>query len=243
MMDIIPAIDLINGKCVRLIEGDYSRKTEYSDNPVELAQSFESFGIKRLHVVDLEGARLSRPVHIEQLKLICSATKLSIDFGGGIREAEHIEKILAAGATQVNLGSMAVNQPDTVKDWIKIFGAEKFFMGADVLDGFIATKAWSEKSVLSVNTFIQTWIDQGVNSFFSTDVRKDGRLEGPSLGLYKSLVKSFPELEIVASGGVSCLRDIQDLDKTGVGGVIVGKALFENRIQLSELKPWIQNVG
>jgi len=243
MMEIIPAIDLMNGQCVRLVEGDYSQKTEYSDNPIAVAQSFESAGIRRLHIVDLEGARKAKPVHLELLKKLCKETSLTIDFGGGIRTAKQIEDVLESGANQVSLGSMAVNEPELLRNWISLFGADKFFLGADVLDGYIAINAWSEKSDLPVESFIQTWMDQGIKSFFSTDVRKDGRLEGPAVDLYASLIKQFPEIILVASGGVSRVEDLQNLDATGVFGVIIGKAFYENRIETNDLKPWINYVG
>lgn len=243
MMEIIPAIDLISGQCVRLVEGDYSQKTEYSDNPVAMAQSFEAAGIRRLHVVDLEGARQAATVHLRLLTQLCSETSLIIDFGGGIRTAKQVEEILEAGASQVSLGSMAVNEPDLLRSWISLFGPEKFFLGADVLDGFIAIKAWSEQSDLSVETFLQTWMDQGVKSFFSTDVRKDGRLEGPAIELYSSLFEQFPDIDLVASGGVSKVEDLTSLEETGVCGVIIGKAFYENRIEMNDLKPWLDYAG
>lgn len=239
MMEIIPAIDLIGQKCVRLIEGDFARKTEYSDDPVAQALSFQDYGVTRLHVVDLEGAKSSSPKHLKVLEKICSSTNLIVDFGGGVREAKDVEAILSAGARMVSLGSVAVKDPGKVEGWITSFGADKFFLGADVLRGMIATDAWQNVSSISVNSFIQSWIDRGIKSFFSTDVTKDGKLEGPAFELYDTLVSKFPEIELVASGGVSEIGELPRLAESGVSGVIIGKAIYEGRISMNQLKPWL----
>lgn len=243
MMEIIPAIDLYNGSCVRLVEGDYQQKTEYPGDPVEQALAFQALGVKRLHVVDLEGAQKGQPVHTDTLSRICQATSMKIDFGGGIRTANQVEELLKAGAYQISLGSIAVQNPSLVAQWIGHFGPDRFFLGADVLDGFIATQAWTKKTALPVEEFIQGWKEQGIENFFSTDVRKDGRLEGPALDLYRQLLESFPDIRLVASGGVASVSDLEELSLTGVAGVIIGKALYENRITMDELKPWIKDVS
>ncbi len=238
-MQIIPAIDLIDHKCVRLIQGDYEQKTEYSSDPVAQAKEFEQAGIARLHVVDLEGARNSKPVHIDLLTRMCHETNLRIDFGGGVRNTSDVKSIIEAGAAMISIGSIAVDDPEKVIEWIDLFGADKFFMGADLKDGKIATHAWKNQSAYTAEEFIRKWNHYGISNFFSTDVSRDGKLEGPAIDLYKGLISLFPNLNVVASGGVSSLNDLFSLTKTGVSGVIVGKAIYEGRIKLNELKPWL----
>jgi phosphoribosylformimino-5-aminoimidazole carboxamide ribotide isomerase len=238
-MQIIPAIDLIDHKCVRLIQGDYEQKTEYSNDPVAQAKEFEQAGITRLHVVDLEGARNSKPAHVDLVARMCHETKLKIDFGGGVRNTSDVKIIIEAGAAMISIGSIAVDDPEKVIEWIDLFGADKFFIGADVKDGKIATHAWKNQSAYTAEEFISKWNHFGISNFFSTDVSRDGKLEGPAIDLYKRLISLFPNLNIVASGGVSSLNDLFSLADTGVSGVIVGKAIYEGRIKLNELKPWL----
>ena len=239
MIDLIPAIDIINGSCVRLVEGDFDRKTDYGHDPVMMTKFFEGAGFKRLHVVDLEGARSGSPIHIPLLKRMANDRKITIDFGGGVREADQVEEILKAGAKQVSIGSIAVKDPDKVVEWIQKFGPESFLLGADIKDGKIATNAWMETSSLTIDEFLSTWIEKGIKQFFCTDVSRDGKLQGPALDLYKKIKKDFPEIYIVASGGVSNVGDIQELDDAGIDAVIFGKAYYEGRITINELSKWL----
>ncbi len=239
MIDLIPAIDIINGSCVRLVEGDFDRKTDYGKNPVEMAKWFADAGFKRLHVVDLDGARTGKPVHISLLEQMAKETRLEIDFGGGVREAGQVEKILNAGAKQVSIGSIAVKDPDMVSSWIEKYGSEVFFLGADIKNDKIATNAWSETSEYGVNEFIAAWAVKGIRCFFCTDVRRDGKLEGPAIELYREIKKEFPEIYLTASGGVSQVSDIQELEDAGIDAVIFGKAFYEGRINIDELSNWL----
>ncbi len=239
MIDLIPAIDIINGSCVRLVEGDFARKTDYGHDPVEMARSFEKAGFKRLHVVDLDGARSGCPVHIPLLKNIANGSNLHIDFGGGVRDESQVEEILDAGAKQVSIGSIAVKDSEKVAGWIKKYGSDVFFLGADIKNDKIATNAWSQTSEYSVDEFITAWVEKGINRFFCTDVSRDGKLQGPAIELYTRIKKKYPKIYLVASGGVSRVRDIQDLEDAGIDAVIFGKAFYEGKITIDELIKWI----
>jgi len=234
-MKIIPAIDIIEGKAVRLTQGDYNQKTEYNNDPVAVAKAFESVGIEKLHVVDLEGAKASKSVNLATLKAITTATSLSVDFGGGVKSNESILKVLEAGADQVTAGSIAVKDKALVQTWIKEYGAEKIILGADVKDGKIAINGWQEDSGIDLFGFLAEYIDLGISYCICTDVSKDGLLQGPSFELYQKLMVEFPNLKLIASGGVSSMDDLRQLETMGIYGTIVGKAYYEGRISLEEL--------
>ena len=234
-MIIIPAIDIIDGKAVRLTQGDYNRKTEYANDPVLVAKQFEAAGIKQLHVVDLEGAKASKPVNLETLKAITSETDLLVDFGGGIKSDESLQKVLVAGAHQITEGSIAVKNSALVKSWITEYGADKIILGADVKDEKIAINGWQEDSGLDLFKFLEEYIALGITHCICTDVSKDGLLQGPSFELYGKIQKQFPGLKLIASGGVSSMEDLRALQAMGVYGTIVGKAYYEGRVSLEEL--------
>ena len=234
-MDIIPAIDIIDGKCVRLSEGDYQRKTVYHENPLEIAKDFEANGISRLHLVDLDGAKAKKVVNLAILESIASYTSLQIDFGGGVRSSTDLKMVFDAGANQVTAGSVAVKDPLLFEAWLEEFGAEKIILGADVRDGKVAISGWQERSEWELNDFIEHFSQKGVQRVICTDVGRDGLLQGPAIELYTELTRDFPKLSIIASGGVSNLSDLEELARTGVTGVIVGKAIYEGRISLQEL--------
>jgi len=238
-MQIIPAIDIIDGKCVRLTQGDYSQKTIYNENPLEVALEFESIGIKRLHLVDLDGAKLGKVVNYKVLEKIANKTKLSIDFGGGIKTAEDIETVFNYGSDIATIGSIAVKNKEMFFSWIKKYGTEKIFLGADVKDEKIAIGGWLETTNVSIYDFIEENLNQGVLNVFCTDISKDGLLQGPSIELYKNMLTKFPQLNLTASGGVSQLSDLEGLKKIGCAGAIVGKAIYEGRITMSELKTFL----
>lgn len=234
-MKIIPAIDIIEGKAVRLTQGDYSQKTEYNDDPVAVAKAFESVGIDRLHVVDLEGAKASKPVNLSTLEAITSSTNLSVDFGGGVKSNESLQQVLDAGADQVTAGSIAVKDKGLVKTWIETYGADKIILGADVKDEKIAINGWQEDSGIDLFEFLSEYIELGISYCICTDVSKDGLLQGPSFELYQKMQAEFPNLKLIASGGVSSMEDLRRLEDMGVYGTIVGKAYYEGRISLKEL--------
>lgn len=235
-MEIIPAIDIIEGKCVRLTHGDYSKKKIYNEYPLEVALEFQDAGISRLHLVDLDGARAGSIKNWKVLEQIAGKTSLVIDFGGGIKSEEDVRIVFNSGATLATVGSMAVKEPEVFYDWIKNFGADNFFLGADVKNEMITISGWAENTELNVFDFIKEKMDQGINQIFCTDVSKDGALEGPSIELYRNIVQKFPQLHFVASGGVSNMEDIIQLQEAGCSGVIIGKAIYEGRILLSELQ-------
>ena len=234
-MEIIPAIDIIEGKCVRLTKGDYSQKKIYNEHPLEVARQFEDAGLKRLHLVDLDGARAGNVKNWKVLEAIAGKTGLQIDFGGGVTSEKDVRIIFDCGGTWVTIGSMAVKNETGFTNWLQQFGADKFILGADVKSEKIAIHGWTETTDIWVYDFIQQYVERGVKQVFCTDVARDGLLQGPSLDLYKSIVAKFPELYFIASGGVSGLKDLDDLREAGCKGVIVGKAIYEGRIQLSEL--------
>ncbi|MBU6261855.1 MAG: 1-(5-phosphoribosyl)-5-[(5-phosphoribosylamino)methylideneamino]imidazole-4-carboxamide isomerase [Bacteroidetes bacterium] len=235
-MQIIPAIDIIDGKCVRLTEGDYAQKTIYNENPLEVAKAFEAAGIQRLHLVDLDGAKAGAVKNWKVLETIALNTKLVIDFGGGIKTDEDVALVFERGATLATIGSIAVSNPALFLSWVDMYGADRFFLGADVKDNCIAVNGWMQTSSTNIETFIGDYLSKGITHIFCTDVSKDGRLEGPSTILYQSLIQAFPNLQLVASGGVSSLQDLEALDQIGCSGAIVGKAIYENRISLESLQ-------
>jgi phosphoribosylformimino-5-aminoimidazole carboxamide ribotide isomerase len=239
-MEIIPAIDLIDGKVVRLTEGDYSKKTEYASNPLDIAKQFEDAGLKRLHVVDLDGAKKGAVVNWKVLEDITAKTTMQVDFGGGVKQKTDVKRIMDAGARWVTIGSMAVKQPDVFGEWLDEYGPENFFLGADVRDGKIAVGGWLETTGLDVHEFIRQYTGQGLRYVFCTDISKDGKLEGPATSMYKELLERNSKIQLVASGGVTTMQDLHDLKEAGCHGAIVGKAIYENRISLQDLKNFNQ---
>jgi phosphoribosylformimino-5-aminoimidazole carboxamide ribotide isomerase len=235
-MQIIPAIDIIDGKCVRLTEGDYSQKKIYNEHPLEVAKQFEDAGLTRLHLVDLDGAKAGAVKNWKVLETIAGKTSLIIDFGGGIKKEDDVKIILNSGAALATVGSIAVKDEAEFVKWLLIFGADKFLLGADVKDEKIAINGWTEKTDIGIYDLIEKYIAHGVKQIFCTDVSKDGKLEGPSIELYKNIIAKFPELYFIASGGVSSIKDLEELQNIGCKAAIVGKAIYEGRIKLDELK-------
>ncbi|MBX9732658.1 MAG: 1-(5-phosphoribosyl)-5-[(5-phosphoribosylamino)methylideneamino]imidazole-4-carboxamide isomerase [Chitinophagaceae bacterium] len=235
-MQIIPAIDIINGKCVRLTQGDYTQMKVYNEDPVEVAKQFEDAGLQRLHLVDLDGAKAGAVKNWKVLENISRYTKLSIDFGGGIKQQSDLETVFNAGAAFATIGSLAVKSPETFKSWIDIYGAYKFLLGADVKDEKIAVSGWLETTDINLFDFITEYTSKGITQVFCTDISKDGKLEGPAVSLYEKVVNHFPDLHFIASGGVSSIEDIIQLKNIGCKGVIIGKAIYEGRITIEQLK-------
>ncbi len=238
-MDIIPAIDIINGKCVRLTQGDFNQQKQYNENPLEVAQLFESVGLKRLHLVDLDGARQKKIINHKVLENIAKHTKLKIDFGGGVQSDDDIKLAFDSGAAQVTGGSIAIRQPNLFEKWLQQYGEERIILGADVKDGKIAISGWQETSDISVTSFIQRYWQKGIKYVICTDVNKDGMLAGASVELYQQLRQDLPHIHLIASGGVSSLQDLINLKNIGMQGAIVGKAIYEYKINLEELKIFI----
>ena len=234
-MQIIPAIDIIEGKCVRLTEGDYAQKKIYNEDPLEVAKAFEGSGLMRLHLVDLDGAKSGQVVNWKVLEKIANQTQLKIDFGGGIKTEAILKTVLDTGATYATIGSLAVKSPEIFQEWIARFGAKVFMLGADVLDEKIAIGGWLEKTDISVFDFMKLYMDKGVKQIFCTDIKKDGKLQGPSIDLYQKILEQFSDLRLIASGGVSSLDDLIELEEIGCSAAIVGKAIYENKITISEL--------
>lgn len=234
-MQIIPAIDIIDGKCVRLTQGNYELKKIYNENPLEVAQQFEKAGFKRLHLVDLDGAKAGTVKNWKTLEDIANHTSLRIDFGGGIKSDSDVKLVFDSGAEFVSVGSIAIKNESELLRWLTEFGADKFLIGADVKEERIAISGWLETTDTNVYDFIEKYAARDITQFFCTDVSKDGKLEGPSLLLYKSILQRFPELHLIASGGISSMQDIEDLRRIGCSGAIVGKAIYEGRISLHEL--------
>lgn len=232
MIEIIPAIDIINRKCVRLTRGDYDSVTEYGGDPVEVARQFEAAGFKRLHLVDLDGARQGSIVNLDVLREICMSTRLLVDFGGGVKTGADIESVFKAGAAMVNVGSVAVKEPGVFLDWLDRYGPEKIILGADVKDGNIAVGGWLETSSTGLFDFLDYYVGRGVRKVICTDIMSDGTLEGPSVGLYRDILERFPGLELTASGGLGSLDDLRELHEAGIASVISGKAFYESRIPL-----------
>lgn len=235
MIELIPAIDIINGQCVRLTKGDYNQKTVYRDSPAQVAKEFEELGFKRLHVVDLDGAKSKHIVNESILKAITTQTQLSVDFGGGIKTDDDIEKAFAAGAAMVTVGSIAVTQPTLFIGWLKKYGAERMILGADVRNGKISINGWKEDSEEDLLPFLKKYIDAGVRNVLCTEISKDGTLQGPAIDLYQQIMKAYPQLHLIASGGISCIEDIHALEAAGIPAVVFGKAIYEGRIDLREL--------
>jgi phosphoribosylformimino-5-aminoimidazole carboxamide ribotide isomerase len=238
-MQIIPAIDIIDGKCVRLTQGDYDQKKIYNEHPLEVAKAFEDTGLQRLHLVDLDGAKAGAVKNWKVLETIANKTSLIIDFGGGLKKEDDVKVVFESGAAFATVGSIAVKDENEFIKWLSIFGANKFILGADVKDEKIAINGWLEKTNIWVYDFIEKYINHGVQQIFCTDVSKDGKLEGPAIDLDKNIISQFPKLNFIASGGVATVKDLEDLQKAGCKGAIVGKAIYENRIQVADLKFFI----
>ena len=237
-IELIPAIDIINGQCVRLTKGDYDQKTVYSDSPAKMAKSFETLGFQRLHVVDLDGAKSKHIVNDAVLKAITTETNLTVDFGGGIKTDEDIEKAFAAGAAMVTGGSIAVTNPDLFMDWLEKYGADRLILGADVRHGKISINGWKEDSNEDLLPFLKKYVDAGVKHVLCTEISKDGTLAGPAVDLYRRVMETYPALHLIASGGVSSKEDIIALDAAGIPAVVFGKAIYEGKINLKELWDW-----
>ena len=235
-IELIPAIDIIGGKCVRLTRGDYDKKTVYNDDPVAQAKEFERLGMKRLHIVDLDGAKAKHVVNSDVLKGITAATNLKVDFGGGIKSDEDIEKAFAAGASLVTIGSVAVSQPDTFIKWLSQYGADKIILGADTRNGFVSINGWKEDSREELLPFLSKYVKMGVKNVLCTEISRDGTLTGPSTELYRKIMDAFPGIHLIASGGVGSSEDIIELDHAGIPAVVFGKAWYEGKINLERLK-------
>ena len=234
-MKIIPAIDIIEGKCVRLSKGDYDSKVIYNENPLEVAKLFEDHGFNYLHVVDLDGAKSSKVVNFDILESISRNTNLKIDFGGGVKSTEDFKRVIDAGANQVTVGSIAVKNPLLLFDWIEQYGADRIILGADVKGLNIATDGWLETSNLTLFNFLKDYHVKGIRNVLCTDISKDGMLEGPAFELYSFIMAEYPDVDLIASGGVSCIEDVIKLKKNGIPSVVIGKAIYENKIDLKEL--------
>lgn len=238
-MQIIPAIDIIDGKCVRLTGGDYSQKKVYNEKPLEVAKQFEDAGLIRLHLVDLDGAKDGEVKNWKVLEKIAGKTKLVIDFSGGIRIQKDIEIIFASGAAYASIGSLAVKDEFTFSGWLLAFGANRFIIGADVKNEKIVIKGWTESTSLTVFDLIEKYKLRAVKQFFCTDVNKDGLLQGPAIDLYKKIMNQYPSVDLIASGGIATLKDLEELREAGCKGAIIGKAIYENKISLADLKRFI----
>lgn len=235
MIEIIPAIDIIDGKCVRLTQGDYDTKKVYNEDPVEVAKMFEAHGIRRLHTVDLDGARSAHIVNYKTIERIADHTSLVIDFGGGIKSDEDIDIAFASGATMVTIGSVAVKKPDLFETWLEKYNDNKIILGADVKNGRISINGWKEESAQELLPFLDGYLSRGISHVLCTDISKDGMLQGPATPLYRTIMQTYPQCQLIASGGVSCIEDIRALAAAGIPAVVFGKAIYEGRINLQDL--------
>jgi phosphoribosylformimino-5-aminoimidazole carboxamide ribotide isomerase len=234
-MTIIPAIDIIDGKCVRLTKGDYAQQKVYNENPVEVAKKFADAGLQRLHMVDLDGAKAGKIINLKVLEDIAAATNLIIDFGGGVKNISDVGTILDSGASMVTIGSLAVKHPELLEEWLMEFSAERFLIGADVLDENIKISGWIEDGGINIYNFISKMLGLGANNIFCTDISKDGVMQGPSVELYKKIIAEHSEINLIASGGVSNIDDVLQLKEIGCKGVIIGKAIYEGLVSLQDL--------
>ena len=238
MIELIPAIDIINGQCVRLTKGNYNQKTIYRDSPVEVAEEFEEIGFRRLHMVDLDGAKSKHIVNSLVLRRVTERTHLIVDFGGGIKTDEDIKKAFDSGASMVTVGSIAVTNPELFMGWLEKYGADRMILGADVRDRKISINGWKEDSTEDLLPFLRKYIDAGVKNVLCTDISKDGTLTGPAVNLYQEVMSAYPQLHLIASGGVSNIDDIKALEAAGIPAVVFGKAIYEGKINLNELWDW-----
>ena len=239
MIRIIPAIDIIDGKCVRLSEGDYNRKKVYDQDPLDMAKRFEEAGITHLHIVDLDGAKQKKIINHAILKKIATKTSLKIDFGGGVQSNEDIRIAFECGANQITAGSIAVKEEQIVLEWLEEYGSNKIILGADSKEGKIAVSGWTEVTNIDLHRFLSKYVDRGIRSAICTDVARDGMLQGTNLNLYRSIKQKLPQLFLIASGGIIHVQEINSLQQIGVNGVIIGKALYEGLIQLGQLKDYL----
>jgi phosphoribosylformimino-5-aminoimidazole carboxamide ribotide isomerase len=239
-IEIIPAIDIINGKCVRLIQGDYLKKTIYNENPLEVAKMFEDVGLKRLHLVDLDGAKAHHIVNQKVLENIAMNTNLIIDFGGGLKSDEDLKIAFESGASMITGGSIAVKSPEVFLKWIEKFGTDKIILGADAKDKMIAVSGWQESTEKDIFSFINDWHSKGIRKIICTDISRDGMLQGAATELYQEILKSVPDTYLIASGGVSSMADILELQNAGIPAVITGKAFYEGRIKIEEIERFYQ---
>lgn len=235
MIEIIPAIDIIDGKCVRLSQGDYAQKKVYNENPLEVAKAFEDVGVRRLHLVDLDGAKAQHIVNYKVLESIATNTSLTIDFGGGLKSDDDLRIAFESGASMVTGGSIAVKNPAVFLSWLEKFGAEKIILGADVKNEKIAVGGWIETTEIELLPFVKSFMEKGVDKVICTDISKDGMLKGPSIDLYRKMLGEMPDLYLIASGGVSSIQDIEQLAEADVPAVITGKAIYEGRIKMDDL--------
>lgn len=238
MIELIPAIDIIGGQCVRLTKGDYEQKTVYRDSPALAAREFEQLGFKRLHVVDLDGAKSKHIVNSEVLRSITTETSLVVDFGGGIKTDDDIEQAFSNGAAMVTVGSIAVTEPDLFEKWLDKYGPERMILGADVRNGKISINGWKEDSKEDLLPFLKKYIAMGVKNVLCTEISKDGTLQGPAIELYQKVMQAYPTIRLIASGGVSSIDDIKALEAAGIPAVVFGKAIYEGKINLKELWDW-----
>ena len=243
MIELIPAIDIIDGTLVRLQQGNYGAKTEYSHDPLEVAKKLEGVGIRRLHVVDLDGAKGGHIVNYKTLERIASGTRLIIDFGGGVKSDDDAKIAFECGAHMITGGSIAVNRPQLFLSWLEKYGPEKIILGADIKDGKIAVSGWLEESDARWQTFLESYVARGVKKIISTDISRDGMMTGPSVELYHDMMAEFPGLHVTASGGVSCMKDVEQLDAIGVPDVIIGKAIYEGRITYHEIEEYVSKTN
>lgn len=234
-IELIPAIDIIDGKCVRLTKGDYAQKKIYGDDPVAVAKEFERTGFKRLHIVDLDGAKSRHVVNVDVLQRIASETRLVIDFGGGIKSHEDIETAFKHGASLVTIGSVAVTHPDLFVEWMETYGAERIVLGADVRNRKVSINGWKEDSDYDLLRFLQFYVEHGIRNVLCTEISRDGTLSGPAIELYREIMAAYPTLHLIASGGVSSNEDIRQLDNAGIPAVVFGKAFYEGKINVEEL--------
>ena len=235
MIELIPAIDIIEGKCVRLTKGDYDTKKVYNEDPVEVAKMFEAAGVRRLHTVDLDGAKSQHVINYKTIEKIAEHTSLVIDFGGGIKSNEDIDIAFASGASLVTIGSIAVKNPPLFTSWLEKYGADKIILGADAKNGLISINGWKEEGNNELMPFLTDYTSKGISNVLCTDISKDGMLQGPAVELYKQIMEQFPEMHLIASGGVSCIEDIEALDQAGIPAVVFGKAIYEGKIKMEEL--------
>ena len=240
MIDIIPAIDIIDGKCVRLSQGDYNNQKVYSNSPLDVAKEFEDYGLRRLHLVDLDGAKSKHIVNYRTLEQIAAHTSLTIDFGGGIKTEKDLAIALECGAQMVTVGSIAASNSALFEEWLQEFGPQKIILGADAKDEKIAVNGWLEGSNLQLLPYLEQYYGKGITQVLCTDIRQDGMLQGPSTDLYKKIMQQIPSLYLIASGGVSSMNDIRNLDAAGIPAVVTGKAIYENRITLKEIQNFIE---
>ena len=238
-IELIPAIDIIEGKCVRLTKGEYSSQKTYSKNPLEIAKQLEDIGVKRLHMVDLDGAKSKHIVNHKVLETIANSTSLKIDFGGGIKSDADIHTAFDSGASLVTIGSVASTSPELFLSWIDKYGTDKIILGADVRNGMISINGWKEDSQYSLFDFLDKYIEAGIINILCTEISRDGMLEGPATDLYKEIMQRYPNINLIASGGISCMKDIEVLDDNGIPSVVFGKAMYEERISMADIRNWL----